>query len=174
MCWINFVETVGARSGRGRRRPIRSAPTTKSSSTPNVTAPTARDAQVTVDDVNGAKASPECAAKVKNLRIVTVGAQAGGGIGVSGLVFDAAGDLLIAISSVGWAYVITILSTGLRTNWQVGGGAVFVAAAALLLASVVGKLIGTWAAGRILKWQPGEGSLIGCFSSSFGGCFRRS
>src|SRR5947209_14805413 len=45
----------------------------KSSNTPNVTAPTARNAQVTVDDVNGAKASPECAAKVKNLRIVTYG-----------------------------------------------------------------------------------------------------
>jgi multiple sugar transport system substrate-binding protein len=45
----------------------------KSTSTPNVTAPTARDAQVTVDDVNGAKASPECAAKVKNLRMVTYG-----------------------------------------------------------------------------------------------------
>src|ERR1700709_1202773 len=45
----------------------------KSSSTPNVRAPTARDAQVTVDDVNGAKASPECAAKVKTLRIVTYG-----------------------------------------------------------------------------------------------------
>jgi multiple sugar transport system substrate-binding protein len=43
------------------------------SNTPNVTAPTARDAQVSVDDVNGAKASPECAAKVKNLRIVTYG-----------------------------------------------------------------------------------------------------
>src|SRR3954449_1833247 len=47
------------------------------SSTPNVTAPTARDAQVTVDDVNGAKASPECAAKVKNLRIVTYGNVSG-------------------------------------------------------------------------------------------------
>ncbi|MDQ1634707.1 MAG: multiple sugar transport system substrate-binding protein [Frankiaceae bacterium] len=43
------------------------------SNTPNVTAPTARDAQVTVDDVNGAKASPECAAQVKTLRIVTYG-----------------------------------------------------------------------------------------------------
>jgi multiple sugar transport system substrate-binding protein len=43
------------------------------SSTPNLTAPTARDAQVTVDDVNGAKASPECAAQVKNLRMVTFG-----------------------------------------------------------------------------------------------------
>jgi multiple sugar transport system substrate-binding protein len=43
------------------------------SNTPNLTAPTARDAQVTVDDVNGAKASPECAAQVKSLRIVTFG-----------------------------------------------------------------------------------------------------
>src|SRR3954471_1510438 len=42
-------------------------------STPNLTAPTARDAQVTVDDVNGAKASPQCAAQVKNLRMVTYG-----------------------------------------------------------------------------------------------------
>jgi multiple sugar transport system substrate-binding protein len=45
----------------------------KTSSTPNITAPTARNAQVTVDDVNGAKASPECAAKVKTLRVVTYG-----------------------------------------------------------------------------------------------------
>jgi Kef-type K+ transport system membrane component KefB len=58
---------------------------------------------------------------------------------------------------------VFFLSTGLRTNWQVGGGAVFVAAAALLLASVSGKLIGVHIAGRILKWQPGEASLIGWF-----------
>ncbi len=56
---------------------------------------------------------------------------------------------------------VFFLSTGLRTNWQVGGGAVFIAAAGLLLASVSGKLIGTHLAGKILKWQPGEGSLIG-------------
>ncbi len=56
---------------------------------------------------------------------------------------------------------VFFLSTGLRTNWQVGGGAVFVAAAVLLLASVSGKLIGTHVAGKILRWQPGEGSLIG-------------
>jgi Kef-type K+ transport system membrane component KefB len=56
---------------------------------------------------------------------------------------------------------VFFLSTGLRTNWQVGGAAVFIAAAALLLASVSGKLIGTHLAGKILKWQPGEGSLIG-------------
>ena len=56
---------------------------------------------------------------------------------------------------------IFFLSTGLRTNWQVGGAAVFIAAAVLLAASVGGKLIGTNLAARILKWEPGEGSLIG-------------
>ena len=58
---------------------------------------------------------------------------------------------------------VFFLSTGLRTNWQVGGGAVFIAAGVLLLASVSGKLIGTHIAGKILKWQPGEASLIGWF-----------
>jgi Kef-type K+ transport system membrane component KefB len=56
---------------------------------------------------------------------------------------------------------VFFLSTGLRTDWQVGGAAVFVAAAVLLVASVTGKLIGTRLAGRLLKWQPGEGLLIG-------------
>jgi Kef-type K+ transport system membrane component KefB len=56
---------------------------------------------------------------------------------------------------------VFFLSTGLRTNWQVGGAAVFIAAAVLLAASVGGKLIGTNLAARILKWEPGEGSLIG-------------
>jgi len=56
---------------------------------------------------------------------------------------------------------VYFLSTGLRTNWQVGGAAVFIAAGALLIASVAGKLLGTHLAGRILKWQPGEGALIG-------------
>ncbi len=56
---------------------------------------------------------------------------------------------------------VFFLSTGLRTNWQVGGAAVFIAAAVLLVASVAGKLIGTHIAGKILKWQPGESSLVG-------------
>jgi Kef-type K+ transport system membrane component KefB len=56
---------------------------------------------------------------------------------------------------------VFFLSTGLRTNWQVGGTAVFLAAAVLLIASVTGKLVGVHVAGRILKWQPGEASLIG-------------
>ena len=56
---------------------------------------------------------------------------------------------------------VFFLSTGLRTQWDVGGVAVFVAAAWLLLASISGKLLGLHWAGRILKWQPGEASLIG-------------
>ncbi len=56
---------------------------------------------------------------------------------------------------------VFFLSTGLRTNWTMGGEAVFVAAAILLVASVVGKLAGLQLAGKILKWQPGEASIIG-------------
>ena len=56
---------------------------------------------------------------------------------------------------------VFFLSTGLRTHWEVGGSAVFIAAAVLLVASVAGKLIGSHIAGRVLKWQPGEASLIG-------------
>ena len=56
---------------------------------------------------------------------------------------------------------VFFLSTGLRTNWTMGGQAVFLVAAVLLVASVAGKLIGTHIAGRILKWEPGEASLIG-------------
>jgi Kef-type K+ transport system membrane component KefB len=56
---------------------------------------------------------------------------------------------------------VFFLSTGLRTQWQVGGGAVFLAAAALLAAAVGGKLLGTSIAGRMLGWQRGEASLIG-------------
>jgi Kef-type K+ transport system membrane component KefB len=59
------------------------------------------------------------------------------------------------------AMPVFFLSTGLRTNWQVGGVAVFVAAGVLLAAAVAGKLAGTHIAGRILRWQPGEASLIG-------------
>jgi Kef-type K+ transport system membrane component KefB len=56
---------------------------------------------------------------------------------------------------------VFFLSTGLRTNWTLGGQAVFVAAAVLLAASVVGKLAGVHLAGKILKWAPGEASIIG-------------
>jgi Kef-type K+ transport system membrane component KefB len=56
---------------------------------------------------------------------------------------------------------VFFLSAGLRTNWALGGAAVFIAAGVLLFASVSGKLLGTHAAGKILKWEAGEGSLIG-------------
>jgi Kef-type K+ transport system membrane component KefB len=56
---------------------------------------------------------------------------------------------------------VFFLSTGLRTEWSVGGAPVFIAAGALLVAAVGGKLLGTRMAGRLLRWQPGEASLIG-------------
>ncbi len=56
---------------------------------------------------------------------------------------------------------VFFLSTGLRTQWDLGGVAVFLAAGALLFASVAGKLAGVQLAGRILKWRKGEASLIG-------------
>lgn len=56
---------------------------------------------------------------------------------------------------------VFFLSTGLRTEWAVGGTAVFIAAAFLLLASVSGKLAGLHMAGKILHWQKGEASIIG-------------
>lgn len=56
---------------------------------------------------------------------------------------------------------VFFLSTGLRTQWGLEGGLVFVAAALLLAASVAGKLLGTHIAGRVLGWQPGEAGIIG-------------
>ena len=56
---------------------------------------------------------------------------------------------------------VFFLSTGLRTSWSLGGAAVFAAAGALLLASIGGKLIGVHIAGRLLRWGPGEASIIG-------------
>lgn len=56
---------------------------------------------------------------------------------------------------------VFFLSTGLRTNWAMGGVAVFAAGGLLLLAEIAGKLAGIHLAGRILKWAPGEASIIG-------------
>ena len=56
---------------------------------------------------------------------------------------------------------VYFLSTGLRTNWAVGGAAVFIAAAVLLAASVSGKLMGVRIAGRVLGWSREEASIIG-------------
>ena len=56
---------------------------------------------------------------------------------------------------------VFFLSTGLKTQWDVGGVAVFGAAALLLVASVSGKLIGVAVAGRLLKWERGDAAIIG-------------
>jgi Kef-type K+ transport system membrane component KefB len=56
---------------------------------------------------------------------------------------------------------VYFLSAGLRTTWGAGGMSVIGVAALLLVASVGGKLIGVWLAGRILKWEKGEAGIIG-------------
>lgn len=56
---------------------------------------------------------------------------------------------------------VFFLSTGLRTNWEVGGSMVFIAALMLFIAQLVGKLTGVQVAGKILKWQKGEATIIG-------------
>ncbi len=65
------------------------------------------------------------------------------------------GTILLAVMPV------YFLSTGLKTQWGVGGAAVFAAAALLLVASVGGKLAGIHLAGRILKWPKGDAKAIG-------------
>src|SRR5262249_54916675 len=65
------------------------------------------------------------------------------------------GNTLLAIMPV------FFLSTGLRTKWDMGGLAVFGVAGVLLVASVVGKLVGIQLAGKVLKWPKGEASIIG-------------
>jgi Kef-type K+ transport system membrane component KefB len=56
---------------------------------------------------------------------------------------------------------VYFLSTGLKTQWGVGGSAVFAGAALLLVASVIGKLAGVGLAGRILGWKKGDATTIG-------------
>ncbi|MBB2484122.1 cation:proton antiporter [Mitsuaria sp. WAJ17] len=56
---------------------------------------------------------------------------------------------------------VFFLSTGLRTNWEMGGYAVFGVAGLLLAVSVGGKLLGLQIAGRLLRWAPGEARIIG-------------
>ncbi|MCU0754651.1 MAG: cation:proton antiporter [Xanthomonadales bacterium] len=56
---------------------------------------------------------------------------------------------------------VFFLSTGLRTQWELGGISVFLAALLLLAAAVGGKLAGVHLAGRWLGWPPGEARLIG-------------
>ena len=56
---------------------------------------------------------------------------------------------------------VFFLSTGLRTEWDLGGIAVLVIALALLVAAVAGKLAGVHMAGHILGWPPGQARVIG-------------
>lgn len=56
---------------------------------------------------------------------------------------------------------VFFLSTGLKTNWQMGSTVVFLVAGILLVISVTGKLLGLHIAGKILKWESGEASIIG-------------
>jgi len=56
---------------------------------------------------------------------------------------------------------VFFLSTGLRTGWEMGGAGVLLAAAALLVASVAGKLAGVRLAGRLLGWPAGDAALVG-------------
>ena len=56
---------------------------------------------------------------------------------------------------------VFFLSTGLRTQWDIGGYAVFIGAAMLLVASTCGKLLAAHFAGKALGWAKGEASTIG-------------
>ena len=56
---------------------------------------------------------------------------------------------------------VFFLSTGLRTQWETGGLAVFAAAALLLAAAVAGKLLAARLAGALLGWNRDEARLIG-------------
>lgn len=56
---------------------------------------------------------------------------------------------------------VFFLSTGLRTDWRMGGFAVLAVAALLLFVSVAGKLAGVHMAGRFLRWKRGEAAIIG-------------
>jgi Kef-type K+ transport system membrane component KefB len=56
---------------------------------------------------------------------------------------------------------VFFLSTGLRTQWGVGGAFVFVAAAMFLVAAVAGKLAGVGLAGKVLGWTRTETLAVG-------------
>jgi Kef-type K+ transport system membrane component KefB len=56
---------------------------------------------------------------------------------------------------------VFFLSTGLRTQWDMGGWMVAVMGLVLLGAAVGGKLLGVGLAARTLGWRPGEAGLVG-------------
>ena len=56
---------------------------------------------------------------------------------------------------------VFFLSTGLKTQWTMGGTTVLLAAALLLVASVSGKIAGTQVAARVLGWPRGDAQIVG-------------
>jgi Kef-type K+ transport system membrane component KefB len=56
---------------------------------------------------------------------------------------------------------VYFLSTGLRTRWGISGAEVLLGAGLFLAAAIGGKLLGVHLAGRLLRWDPGETSIIG-------------
>jgi Kef-type K+ transport system membrane component KefB len=56
---------------------------------------------------------------------------------------------------------VFFLSTGLKTQWTMGGTTVLLAAALLLVASVSGKIAGTQLAARVLGWPRGDAQIVG-------------
>ena len=63
---------------------------------------------------------------------------------------------------------VYFVSTGLRTNWRVGGVLVFAVTGLLLVAATAGKLLGTHLAARVLKWGPDDARMIGWFLQTKG------
>ena len=56
---------------------------------------------------------------------------------------------------------VYFLRAKLRTDWSVGGAAVFIEAGVLLLAAVAGKLLAAHIAGKIPGWASGEAGTFG-------------
>lgn len=99
------------------------------------------------------------------------------GADMAGLHFMVGAFLAGAVMEAGWfnqermdllrSHVLLVLmpvfflSTGLRTGWALGGGAVVLAALVLLVAAIVGKLLGVRLAGKLLGWPRGEATIIG-------------
>jgi Kef-type K+ transport system membrane component KefB len=56
---------------------------------------------------------------------------------------------------------VFFLTTGLRTNWSLGGPAVLLVAVVLTLAAIGGKLLGTRLAAHLLGWSRDEAWVVG-------------
>ena len=77
---------------------------------------------------------------------------------LAGAVMEAAGSTRSSMDQLRHNILLVVmpvffLSTGLRTNWDVGGQAVFAVAGCCSSRPSSGKLIGAHIAGAILKWR---------------------